>query len=99
MIHIQDWVIDADERCYIVGKLKTRKVKDKDGSKKTEDFVSNARYYCTLSSAFEGILEAERRNIVQESEMTLTEAIFSIKQMQEEFRSLFRQLEEETPCP
>lgn len=87
MIHIKDWVIDADERCYIVGKLKTRATREKDG---TEEFIHNAKYYTTLSAAFEGILEAERRNIVRDNEMTLTEALSRMNDMQSEFRDLWR---------
>ena len=89
MIHIKDWVIDADERCYTVGKLKTRKVKAKDGTEKTEDFIANARYYTSLCAACEGILEAERRRIVSEDEITIAEAVRRIEQMQKECRSLF----------
>lgn len=98
MIHIKDWVIDADERCYIVGKLKTRKIKDKDGNEKTESFISNARYYSSLRTAFNGVLESERRNVVQDNELTLAEAVLRMTQMQDEFCALFRSIlmEEDT---
>lgn len=92
MIHIKDWVIDADNCCYIVGKLKTREVKGKDGTKKTEEFIPDAKYYTSLCAACDGILEAERRNIVRDGEMTLTEAVQRMERMQEEFRSLFWKL-------
>lgn len=84
MIHIKDWVIDADERCYTVGKLKTRKVKTKDGTEKTEDFIANARYYTSLCAACEGIMESEMRSIVRDNEMSLTEAIECMEQIQRE---------------
>ena len=66
MIKIADWAIDADDRCYIVGKLKTKKVKSKDGEEKTEEYVANPRYYKTLKNAFDGIFEAESRNIIRD---------------------------------
>lgn len=93
MIRVKDWVIDADERCYAVGKLKTRKTKEKDGTEKTEDFIYNARYYTSLCAACEAILESERKSIVRDSEMTLTEAIQRMEHMQEDFRSMFREIE------
>ena len=38
MIHvINDWYIDADPNCYIVGQLQKRKTKEGD----TEDYLSN----------------------------------------------------------
>lgn len=93
MIHIKDWVIDADERCYAVGKLKTRKTKEKDGTDRTEDFIYNARYYTSLCAACEAILESERKGIVRDGEITLTEAIRRLERMQGDFRSMFREIE------
>lgn len=89
MIRIADWVIDADDRCYIVGKLKTRKVKTKDGTELFEDYIANPRYYTTLKNACDGILEAENRNIIRDGEMTLTEAIYRIEQKKAELDEFF----------
>lgn len=88
MIHIKDWVIDADDRCYTVGRLRTRKVKGKDGTEKTEDFVANPRYYTSLCAACEGIIETEMRTIVHDNEMTLTEAVERMEELHKEIVSL-----------
>lgn len=85
MIRIKDWVIDADNYSFVVGKIKTRKGK---GSEDVE-YLAGAKYYATLGAAFESILMAERRNIVRENELTLAEAMERIERMQTEFRSLF----------
>lgn len=92
MIHIKDWVIDADERCYTVGKLKTKTVKVK-GVEKTEEYIANPRYYTSLCRACEGILEAERKSIIRDNEMNLTDAIQRLEKVQEEFRKLFLGIE------
>ena len=91
MIKIADWVIDADDRCYIVGKLKTRKVKTKDGTELFENYIASPRYYTTLKNACDGILEAESRNIIRDGEMSLTEAIYRIEHRKEEFEKLFEE--------
>lgn len=89
MIKIADWAIDADDRCYIVGKLKTKKAKSKDGEEKTEEYIANPKYYTTLKNACDGILEAESRNIVRDGEMSLTEAIYRIEQKKAELDEFF----------
>ena len=89
MIKIADWVIDADDRCYIVGKLKARKVKTKDGTELFEDYIASPKYYTTLKNACDGILEAESRNIIRDGEMSLTEAIYRIEQKKAELDKFF----------
>lgn len=91
MIKIADWVIDADDRCYIVGKLKTRKVKTKDGTELFEDYIASPRYYTTLKNACDGILESESRNIIHDGEMTLTEALRRIDQRKADLEKLFKE--------
>ena len=87
MLKIKDWVIDADNCCYIVGKQKQRK--NKDGN--DENYIARPKYYSKLSQAFEYILDAEKRDIVGGSELGLKEALLQFEKANNEFRELFRQ--------
>lgn len=85
MLRIKEWGIDADNYCYIVGKVKTRNTKDG----KVEEYVANPKYLGTLQEAFEAILEAERKNIVRVNELTVTSLKKHLADMSEEFKELF----------
>lgn len=89
MLLIEGWAIDADERCYIVGRLKTRTTKD--GT--TEQYIHNPRYFTRLSDALNGILEAEKRRVVKENELTVGELLAAVKDIDRRFHARFIELE------
>lgn len=61
MIHvINDWYIDADPNCYIVGQLRKRKTKEG----YTEDYLSNTKFPTTVSHALEIVIDEIMRDKV-----------------------------------
>lgn len=86
MLKIKDWAVDADNCCYIVGKLKQRKTKDGN----MEDYIVNPKYYSSLSLVFSYIVEVEKRSIVAENELDLKELASRFEETNNEFRELFR---------
>ena len=61
MIHvINDWYIDADPNCYIVGQLQKRKTKEGD----TKDYLSNTKFPTTVSHALEIVIDEIMRDKV-----------------------------------
>lgn len=86
MIRFNDWGIDADNRCYTIGRPKTRITKKGD----IEEYLADAKYFSTLAAALNGIVEAERKNIVHSRDMTLQEAIEIIRKNDERMCELFR---------
>ena len=90
MIRIDDWCIDADNRCYITGKLKTRVTKEG----KEEEYIADAKYYPNLPAALNGIREAERRNLVQSKDMTIQEAVVQISEADKRMSDLFEKVVE-----
>lgn len=91
MIRINDWAIDADSRCYIIGKPKTRVTKEG----KVEEYLADTKYYPTLPAALNGIIEAERRNIVHSRDMTLEEAVKLIRESWKQITELFEKVTHE----
>ena len=85
MLRIKDWGIDADNYCYIVGKIKVRNTKEG----RTEEYLANPKYFKTLEEACEAILEAERKNIVKENELAVASLKKSLADMNAEFKELF----------
>jgi hypothetical protein len=85
MIKVNEWVIDADSRCYIIGKPKQRTTKDG----KVEDYLADQKYYPTLAGALNGIREALRRDLVRSRDMTLDEALEKIPELDAEIRAAF----------
>lgn len=81
MINLYDYVIDADDNQYIVGILKKRKSK----TKGEEEFISDARYHTTLSSACRDVFERMKRKVVHEEELSATELVARLTRMQENF--------------
>lgn len=64
MIHvINDWYIDADPNCYIVGQLRKRKVKKGD-IEEIEDYLSNTKFPTTVSHALEIVIDEIMRDKV-----------------------------------
>lgn len=85
MIRIMDWAIDADSRCYIIGKPKQKTTKEG----KVEDYLADQRYYHTITMALNGIREAMLRDLVRSQDMTLDEALEKIPALDAEIRGLF----------
>ena len=90
MIKIDDWCIDADSRCYIIGKQKTRVTKDGE----VEEYLAGEKYYSNLPAALNGIKEAERRSLVHSQDMTIQEAIKLIREHDEKLYQTFNAMEE-----
>lgn len=90
MIRIKDWCVDADNRCYTIGKLKTRVTKEG----KEEEYLADARFYPSLPAALNGIREAERRNLVHSQDMTIQEAAKLIREADERMTELFKKVVE-----
>lgn len=91
MLKIKDWAVDADNTCYIVGKLKTRTNK----AGEEEEVISSPKYFGTLAGSLSYILNAEKRSIVAEEDLSLGELISKLNRADEEFRELFRQATKE----
>ena len=90
MIRIKDWGIDADNRCYTIGKPKTRVNKNGD----VEEYMADTKYYPSLPAALNGIREAERRELVHSQSMTLEEAVKRIREFDERMTELFEKVVE-----
>lgn len=88
---IGEWCIEADSRCYIIGKHKTRVTKDG----KVEEYLSDTKYYSTLPAALNGIREAERRNLVQSQDMTIRDAVERIHEADKRMTELFEKVEDD----
>lgn len=93
MLKVEGWVIDADERCYITGKLRTRTKKDGE----VEEYIHNPRYYPCLLDAVKGIVEAERRAIVQQQDWRLPELMAAIRESDDRFWRWFELFERGEP--
>ncbi len=89
MLNIEGWAIDADERCYIVGRLKTRTTKDGN----TERYIHNPRYFTRLSDALNGILESEKRRVVQDKDLTIGELLAAVQEIDRRFTVRFKEME------
>ena len=85
MIRIKDWCIDADNRCYTIGKQRTRLTKEG----KVEEYLADVRYYPSLPAALNGIREAERRDLVHSHIMTIEEAVKQIREADKRMTELF----------
>lgn len=85
MLKIKGWVVDADDKCYIVGRLKTRK--NKDGGE--EEYIAAPRYYGTLAHALNAILESERRAVLAEGEHTVASLRRALEKTDTELMALF----------
>jgi hypothetical protein len=90
---VRDWGIDADESGYRVGKIKTRYNKK---LKKNEEYMSNPKFPMDLKSAIRIILESETRDLVMRNNMSLTEAIEKISNLQKEFTVILNKTLKET---
>ena len=88
-----DYVIDADDNCYIMGKLKPVKVKDGD-SEKIVMRVNKPKYYTTVSDAIQGFFNAKSKETISSSDFDLSEAITALKRLSDDIRSLIKNVEE-----
>lgn len=85
MLKIKEWVVDADDKCYIVGRMKLRK--NKEGEE--EEYIAAPRYYGTLSVALNAILESERRAVLAEGEHTVTSLRRALERTDAKLMALF----------
>lgn len=91
MLRIEGWVIDADERCYIAGRLKTRTKKDGE----IEEYIHNPKYYTHLVDAVKGLVEMERRELVRKRDWSAPELLAAIRESDDRFCRLFELFEGE----
>ena len=81
MVRIFDYVIDSDERQFIVGKEGERKTKEGN----METYISNPKYFSGLEKAVSSVFMAMRRELVHEEENTLASLVERIEQLRQEF--------------
>lgn len=86
MIRLFDYVIDADDRQYIVGKERVRK--DKDGNE--EKYIFMPKYYHTIAQACGAIYKQKVKELVSGEDMTLSQAIKKIEELENEFEEYVR---------
>lgn len=84
MLRVNDWAVDADDRCYVVGKLKTRK--NKDGA--AEEYIAAPRYFSTMGQALSAILESERRTLLADGEYTIASLQSALEKSDRELMAL-----------
>lgn len=88
MIRVGEYVIDADQYCYIVGTTTMKQEKRKDGSVVKVERIEGARYYNTLKDALQGVREAYRRKLVQSMDKPLNEALSALTEQERAFERL-----------
>lgn len=86
MIRLFDYVIDADNNCYIVGKERVRK--NKDGEE--EKYIFMPKYYGSLAQACGAIYKQRVKELVSNEDMTLAQAIKKIEELENEFEEFVR---------
>lgn len=86
MIILFDYVIDADDRQYIVGKERVRK--DKDGNE--EKYIYMPKYCSTLAQACGAVYKQKAKELVSGEDMTLAQAIKKIESLENEFEEFIK---------
>lgn len=83
----KDWVIAADDKQYKIGTLKDTTDKDTGETK----IVMMSEYYAsTLAHAVKIISDIEKRRTVQDKDMTLSEAIETLKKINKNFERILQ---------
>jgi hypothetical protein len=90
---VKDWGIDADGNSYLVGKIKIR-YNEKLG--KNEEYLVNPKFPMDIKSALRIILDTETRDLVMRNNMSLTEAIEKVSNLQKEFTVILNKTLKET---
>lgn len=78
MIRLFGYVIDSDNNCFIVGKERSRVVKDTGA---VETYIAAPRYYPTLEAAIIGVKNSVQREVVAQEDMSLYEAIVKVQEI------------------
>ena len=82
MIKVNEkYSVDSDRHCYVVMQNKTSKTKG-------NEYTIKCGYYATLYDALKSIVEREQREIVQNKDMNLKEALEKIEKMYDEFNKI-----------
>ena len=91
MIEVFDnWAIRVDDRCYTIGKHATQKKKNTG----EETPVFNVEgYYGTLAGAGNGIRKHMQRDVLEEFEGTLADAILRISELEDKFTEFLSKVE------
>ena len=85
MIHVVDnWVIDADARTYVVGKLSNYVIK-KTGEVK--GYIQNPLYYPSLTMALKTIVDLAERDVVSQCNGDLADLSSALLKLHEQYAS------------
>lgn len=87
MIRLFDYVIDADNSQYIVGKERIRK--DKDGNE--EKYIFMPRYYMTLAQACGAVYKNKAKELIKSEDMDIAQAIKKIAALENEFEEFVKE--------
>ena len=78
--------VEADDKCYILGKIGTRKAKDKDGNVREEECLTSTCFPSSLADCIREVYRREQKKFVSENDLTLQEAIEGFDRIDKEFR-------------
>lgn len=83
MIHVVDnWVIDADARTYVVGKLSKYTNKE---TKEVKEYIQNPLYYPSLTMALKTIVDLAEREVVTKCDGGLAELSSALLELHEQY--------------
>lgn len=88
MIKLLDgWNIDADENCFTLKRITEKEV---DGE--TKQSTQLGGYYRSLEDALDGFRRLQARKYIQGNDISLNEAVASLRKQAEEIRNLAKGL-------
>ncbi len=85
MIRIDNYAIDADERCYIVREVKTNIDKE---TGKPKEVLEIMGYYTTLSHAFKAVLDDSIRKEIKEGDHDIKSALQACNRLESHYAQL-----------
>ena len=85
MIRIDNYAIDADERCYIVREVKVSVDKETGEPKYSMEIMG---YYTTLSHAFKAILDNAIRKEIKEGDHDIKSALQACNRLESHYAQL-----------
>lgn len=90
-----DYVIDADEYCYIMGKLKPVNVKDGDEVKVVMR-INKPKYFGTLTDALQGFYSVKCKEAITVTDFDLKQALQALKSLSDEITALTQEIMSES---
>lgn len=83
MIHVVDnWVIDADARTYVVGKLSNYVNKN---TGEVKEYIQNPLYYPSLTMALKAIVDLAERDVVSQCNGDLADLSSALLKLHEQY--------------